>query len=382
MTEFKKVQQLLEIVREHVLNIRAKLTAEEQAYAVYHDARHVLVASCSDLLKRDRKLYLKAVEADPNRQIYNETMCGKIMDLHKSVTTFFGEELQVNEELCERIAESAEESNALFSSACVLAEELQERYEHAVVTEASSSAWAAAVANNVATIVDMQQVARVVLEVEEKNAARQMFLVDAVGSRAAARAAEDARAAARWNAEMQRREHETSQPLPSTVAEVIRSYEALVDRTQLSRLCKRLAALLREVHANPERQEIRTLRYVPLTIEHFGHPGVVHYEGCACRVLNTAAETVLRMAGYCARYNTKPSYNVVVMELFAAPSSTSFPMPCGRSSAEHRYHAVGFEMYGERTLVLAEPDPQIEMDAWCSWHEAFEVAIADLMRVV
>jgi hypothetical protein len=379
MTEFKKVQQLLEIVRDHVLHVRTTLMVAEHPYAAYSEARSVLVTSSTDLLKRDRKLFLKATETDPNKQIYNENMCAKLIDLHGSVLTFFLEGLHMDAESCERVCEAGAECDAQFANACPLADELQELYENAVVIEANSSAWAATTANTLAALLSMQQVGRVVLEVEEKNSSRQLFTVDAVASRAAARAAEDARAAAIWNAEMQRRDREAQLLLPARVADVIERCKAVVDKVHLSRLCKRLAALLREVHANPERQGIRTLRCVPLSLEHFGHPGASLPDGCSCQTLNAAAEAVLRMVGYRARYNTKPSYNIVVQEFFTV-SAAPFPMPCGRSSNEHVYHPVGYELYGERTLVLEEPDPQTEMDAWCSWHEAFEVAIGDLLR--
>lgn len=376
MTEFKKIQQLLDHVREHVQYIVTTVVASTtHPHALYAEARQELVSSSSDLLRRERKLHLKAIETDPNKQIYNENMCARIVDLHESVAMFFGT-IGMSIEVLDHIAEEGG-SDASFGSVCPLAASLQELYETAVVTAAMTSEWAAAVAGDLATLLSREEVARVVLVVEERAASMQLFGVNAKESRAAARAAEDARSAARWHAEMHRRDVELHRPTAATAAAVLNLHRGSVDSVALTRLCKRLIALLREVRANPERQEIRTLRYIPLTLEHFGHPAVATIAGCTCAALNTIAELVLKLVGYQPKYITKPSFNTVVIELFA-PSSVPFPMPCGTKSVEHTYKPVGYEEYGERTLVLAEPDPQTEMDAWCTWHETFDGVVEDL----
>lgn len=374
MTEFKKVQQLLDDVKEHVVYIHSSIlnSSTPSPYSVYGRARDQLVSSASDLVRRGHKLYTKATEKDPNKQIYNETMCGRIADLYQNIAEFMETSLGVSSETLMSIVDGTEGDCVLASSD--LCSKMTELYEAAVVQEAHTSAWNDAVASSIVSLVEREVVMRVVLEVEEKNA-QKMIASDARESRAAARQAEDARAAALWELEQHRRSSEHLLPAAPSVAAV---FDNMTSDRATCALRTRLATLLREVRANPERQGIRVLRYVPLTLEHFGHPCVrLHGGGCCCKEINYLAEGVLRMAGYQPRYNNAPSHNAVVMQSFSA-SGPSFALPCGGSSNDHEYVPLGFEPYGERTLVLVEPDPQTEMDRWWSWHERLGVIIADL----
>jgi hypothetical protein len=380
MTEFRKVQQLLDDVRSLILHLTCVKADSNRPFHVYGAARDQLVAMTSDLVRRGAKLEQKAIETDPNKQIYNETMCCRIKELYATIRDVVQQRLEVSEHDMEAIVTNAANSQLprIIATSSPLVSQLSELFEVAAVVEAQSSAWNAIVAHTTDTLIERESVSRVVLEVEEKAHVKNLLL-DIDASRRVARAAEDARSAAQWEAEQRRREVERHAPTITDVKSLLNSVAPLVPAALLNALRKRLWTLLCEVRANPERQGIRTLRYIPVTLEHFGHAGITGKYGCCCGTLNRLTEAVLRIVGYCPKYNTSAAHNATVVD-YLKPDAPVFVLPCGTTNHEHVYVPQGFEPYSERTLVLQEPDPQTETDAWCAWHDCLDSLITDLRQ--
>lgn len=378
MTEFKKVtdsvSQLHEKLSELFLQPQTALSG------------YLLLSWCNgeiaSLTPRVRKLLLKARETDPNRQVYNEAMVGKIEELSSRYCSILAEMFAVDIQVDALCGEEPFDCSVVFMESDRVAP-FVDAYEEFLLQQASQAALEQATASGTAAITEEEGKLRFLSTCAERR--ERLALEDMRSTnRRVIRELLEQREAERWSLERQRRQTESDQ-FEQIAAQW--NEEALiadllaVDPTRW--LIQRLHEHGVTLFHHPERKEVRLIRTGnPLAIAHFGHACVQHAASppCCCMAVSRATEVALSGIGYRPKY-IAPAPNSELACRFGRNAVPPFLMlPCGDDSSKHEYIPAGYEPYGERHLALHEPDATNEPDVWFGWYQRLESYLAALER--
>jgi hypothetical protein len=405
MTEFRKVSDLVEELRA----VSAELSqgfSRASAHATESDAAAVIrmntagtrtVALVTALAPRLAKLVAKAEEQDPNKMVYNELMCERILALSR----VFTEEIVLP--LCSlgHLAETAEGDGrhetevdlATRVASCAAVQWAQDAHDEMIVRLAATDSWRGQLLNTLEALVQREEHVRTVLQAEQRAASSRLFAVEEPEGRRAVREAERRRSAARWAAETARRSREADAVAAAAQADmrdIVGKLRGDGHLEPMSHLVARLGDLIQELAVNPDNIGIRTLRCANTNfVSNFGHEALTQTradplcedsscEPCCCGRMHQCAIAVLYAAGYVPEYSSGGPVRAVLALQGLMPSSEV--LPCGTELSLHVYSDVGYELYGERMLKLQEPNPMVDPDAWCAWRARLE-AIGELLSM-
>ncbi|KPA81150.1 hypothetical protein ABB37_04492 [Leptomonas pyrrhocoris] len=417
MTEYKKLVALTDLLSADVTNLcssiaKATHVAEdgkkganaaapsntvadpEQLYLVSSRIYQSIVDGCP----RIRKMVLKARETDPNKQIYNETMCRKIEELLKSfcsilqqlVPSFSSENVEPQNASQESKAENTNPVEVVLgidfdveaimerSPALEKAEEVHNQY---ILKRSQEEAWQSRVEHGLSDVVTFESQNRFVVAAEEKF--DRAALVERKRSDKARiiRLLEE-RETAKWKAELQRRDAE--QKLLQEKTEAIHNVAnipsvllaALPDAAMRRKLVGHTRQLITALLRTPEDLNIRRLRN---NNEHligdYGHPCLIAINSadgkqCLCAPAVNVAEVLWCRIGYSIRYTNVPNRSVESVRL--EKRGEELVLPCGRPLSVHTYSPLGFEDYSERFFELVEPNVMEEPDDWMVWYNMMQ----------
>lgn len=409
MTELRKVEDL----GRQLESLIGSVNETDVSVDPTRDICATVISLVCETLRRSRKLWVKAIEADPNKQLYNESTCKRIVDLHSRLLTVTVKglvlqpaqdasasdvEQQLTSALNDAVGEGDEVVVPLLRNQSDLLHRLADKREAAIVKLATDEAWQKATADGINGTQERETVHRICIQHE--CAEQQLTLVsDMAADRKRVRLIEEKRESDQWESEAARRRAEASEfeslrcsPSSSQIA-VLCSTD---DGSHWDAMRRRAASLLREVLANPERREIRIINATRVSLEHFGMMSLtaVAADGtvCACGRMRAWLEALLGFVGYRPRYATCHSGGVnftalVLHDLEALRGgvlghhgSSALPavLPCGLPTTQHTFSPIGYERYGDRSLSLEEPNPSEELDAWCEWHQRVQSVVNEL----
>ncbi|KPI89510.1 hypothetical protein ABL78_1386 [Leptomonas seymouri] len=354
--------------------------------------------SITDGCPRIRKMVLKAREVDPNRQIYNETMCGKIEELFKSFCSglqqlapaFSPEVAELQSSPPENEEVNANPFAVLLdnhfnvdtvleqSPALQKAEDLHNQY---ILKRAKEEAWQSRVAQKLADVVTFERQSRFFIAAEEKLE-RVAFVEEKRGDRLRIICLLEERETAKWNDELQRRDteqkllHERTKSINDVAIIPSLLIRALPDTVVRRNLVGHIQKLIKALLRTPEDLNIRRLRN---NNEHlmcdYGNPclSVINSTDerqCSCASVVNAAEMLWCRMGYSIRYTNVPNRCVESMRL--EKRAEELILPCGLPLSVHTYSPLGFEDYSERFFELMEPNAMETPDDWMAWYNMMQ----------
>ncbi|KAK7202030.1 hypothetical protein NESM_000271400 [Novymonas esmeraldas] len=362
----------------------------------------------TDGMPRLRKLVLKARETDPNRQIYNETMCARINALFVA----FGEALQLlspdfvgslpsamapppegelKSNVFDSLLDAAFDPSTLLEESAAL-QTSDDVYNRYILERAKVEAWQSRVAQGLADVVAFQSQNRAVILADER-VRRAALTEEKRADRLRVMRVLEERAEAKWQSELLRRREELSHfsaaaadlrdvgAIPAFLA------SAIPDERVRGDVADRTRQLIKALLSTPEDIIIRRLRNNnERLLCDYGHPCLTARERetgeeCACRSVVRAAEALWCRMGYTIRYTKVPNRSLEVVR--CESKAHSLVLPCGHSLTSHAYEPMGFEDYSERLLELAEPDAMERADEWMEWYtmmQHMEATLAGMAR--
>lgn len=382
MTEFKKLTALVLEIRgdvDTILQLSQRDNLDDAdvnaVYATAEKARQAVANTTSRL----QRLVLKARETDPNRQIYNEAMCGHIEAL-------FGEYCVEVARLVPVLLEDDEPSEAerlTQLQVAIVADPTKDILEHSTILEkvdvwhdayllrrAVAEEWSKRVAGDLTELVAFEGPSRDVLQVQEKQTRASLTEDMQVNKRSIVELLRT-REEAKWNDEKKRRHDERTQieaASKAALAEGLPRYlHTHLDGSTLAAFAGHLGDLCEALLAIPDNENIRKLRNSNHNLmTHFGHPCLRVPGGCGCATVVQAAEVVWHALGYRVQYtgqSVRP-----IHALLREDALLDVTLPCGRILSSHEYIPLGYEDYSERYLEIQEPDAASSPDAWMAWH--------------
>lgn len=427
MTEYKKLVALSELLRDDVTKLCALVAGSPQdaASAEEDSGCAALSSTCGETEElfavssriqaalpdgclRMRKMVQKARETDPNRQIYNEAMCGKI----EKVFEFFCESLEMlapsffdNPNASEETTKADEQRSAdRFSAILDVNFDAGEVVEHSpvlqtveawhnryILNRAKEEAWHSRVAEGLSDAVAFEAQTRSLVVAEEKFA-RSSLMESKRADKMRIISLLESRAAAKWKAELQRREAELClfRDRGGQIDDIACASEfvkGVVPNEKMRRdLAKRTGELIAALLRTPEDLNIRRLRN---NNEHFvcdyGHPCLVAITGddgtpCACAAILHAAEALWCRIGYVIRYTKTPNRSIESLRL--EQRAEKLILPCGFPLSAHAYRPLGFEDYSERFFELMEPNAMANPDEWMQWYGMMQEIQSALTRMM
>lgn len=361
MTEYKKLCAMVEKLREESALIRAAFESgdEENPNAV-----HALSTSIQSLITNAQprllKILRKALETDPNRQIYNEKMCAAIQLLFDEFCDVVGVLFEglMSETLLSEATLNFEECPSLLWAEKV--------YDCHLLRVAHTEAWKKRLATNIADLVVFEEETRAVYAAEEKQA-RDVYLRTMRSEKATIQELLNAREAAKWEAEVRRRgdEHQRLATASSshTAADVCRVLSCVPEAFR-GCLAMNMLRLVKALRTTPEDPNIRRIRCNNMRVmTEYGH--VALCSGCqTCRIIHSSAEVLWYMMGYKLEYSTSPVCSLRAL----IDSSAPILLPCGSPASAHTVTPIGYEDYSERFFTLCEPDPAQRPEEWTRWY--------------
>lgn len=366
----------------------------EQLFATSSRIRQSIIDGCP----RIRKMVLKARETDPNRQIYNETMCGKIEELFKSFcgalkqlspSSLSGQDdaasgpLPIEEatnDLFDAVLEPEFDVGAILEQSQAL-QTTEDIYNEYIMKRAKEEAWQSRVAQGLSDVVTFEGQQRSLITAEER-ASRTALAEEKRSDKMRVICLLEEREAAKWNAELMRRaaEQRALEERTAKIEVIANVPTALQDAIPEVALRRKLVAHVRELIMallrTPEDMNIRRLRN---NNEHllcdYGHPcltaiGNSGQGPCACAAVTSAAEMLWHRMGYSIRYTSTPNRSVESARL--EKRAEALFLPCRQSLAMHIYTPMGFEDYSERFLELLEPNAMEKPDEWMVWYNMMQ----------
>jgi hypothetical protein len=339
MTEYKKCIADVAAVRAAtaVLADRAKVDADiEKSKELLDNMSLQLIPS---LRTRVGKLLAKAREKDPNRQIYNETMCARI----------------------EELAADADQAFEAFEPETYYVEE---GYRAWLIAKMASEGYKAALVSSTSDLAAREKDSRDLTRYSESDAWKELQKIRAVdydeayqrfrAREAAEQAVEDARRAEERQALRRWRSEAFAMGVEATVNDEVASVPPEIRTSWL----RHVGSLLDAVASDPSQVGIRKLRNLhPAVLKDFGHPFAESVtdghtrDAERARAAYTATERLLSLVGY------EPSY------------STTLLGPVGTGGGGWAVPAtVPWSKYGERLLQLQEPIADQQPDEWLAWH--------------
>ena len=410
MTEFKKVTLLVDelssasdsLIRDdrQAREIDPSADADDLVRRRYRTGLHVSTALVDGLDGRIAKLLAKALETDPNKQVYNERMCEQIVSLHRRYVAEVNRLLlavegetgdcsqpqpllphpPVDEASAAQQQEQHPEGLPALVAGCRVVVAAMHDHDDLIVRTAATDAWKLALLNTCDALGVREGELRTMCRVDERH--EWAAHLESFGQgRRAIREKERLLEEARWSAELERRRQEAAcvKRLVDNNDDAARSIEALLDGSH-DDLRKRIMRLFQELLVNPENEGVRTMRCCnEQFVAAFGHEALCStsstdgQEGpscCSCRSHHDAAMHALYAVGYVPVYSRGQARSVLMLQSLQPPN---LALPCGAPLKCHIYSQVGYEVYGERALLLTEPDPMERPDAWCDWRERVEL---------
>lgn len=417
MTEYKKLVSLTDQLAKDVTNLHNSPVLSEHAIeedekgataaappSAASDPEHLYTISCRirhslvDGCKRIRKMVLRAREADPNQQIYNETMCGKIEELFRTFCSLLeqlspsfspngtealsaplGNE-EENMNLFDAVLDVCFDAEAIIEQSPTLqkVEDIHNRY---ILKRAKEEAWQSRVAQGLSDVITFEGQQRSLITAEEKFA-RSALREDKRSDKLRTILLLEEREAVKWSTELQRRvvEQKCLQENTSKIHDVAKVSSALQtvlpDATMRRKVVAHVRQLIKALLKTPEDLNIRRLRN---NNEHlicdYGHPCLIATasegtEQCACASAVCAAEMLWHRMGYVIRYTNTPNGSAELLRL--EKRAEMLLLPCGGSLAAHTYKPLGFEDYSERFFELMEPNAMEKPDDWMVWYNMMQ----------
>lgn len=368
--------------------------------ALFNVSREVKTAIMS-ATPRMQKIVAKARETDPNRQIYNEAMCGKIEVLLRSYIAVVirllyetneetagrdksnrgNEEGEEEEETREDAIEKAilEGVNLPLEDSAVLVD-IESRHDVSLLQRAAAEAWAERVAGDLAQAVAFEKENRLVLEAEEKQERAHLAEWKRKSKKEALRVLQLLEEK-KWSAEALRRSKESLWLMEASQAVSVEAVSAFIsthiaDTRVRKAFINRTKSLCMALLTTPEDINIRRLRCNNQhLIEDYGHCCVAacpcaaggHDDISCCRAVSDVAEVMWYLLGYRVLYTGTRTWGVPA--LLRSGTLVDSSMPCGGLMSDHKFSLVGFEDYSERLFELREPDPADQPDLWMLWFD-------------
>ncbi|KAG5469808.1 hypothetical protein CUR178_01948 [Leishmania enriettii] len=415
MTEFKKLTTLVDTLTQCVLTLKAHCASSSRcdcsgsavddldSRPPVCDAEHLHLLSTqireavANGIPRLRKIVQKARETDPDRQIYNEAMCAKIEALFlafcKTLQLLAPEYFDALKEIDASSPDDGDEHsvfNGLLDADFdpnVLLEEstslqaADNEHNHYILHRAKAEAWQSRVAQGLADAVVFESQNRALILAEEK-VSRVAVIEEQRANKLLVAKIMEARAALKWQSEVQRRGEEFSLLKAATAA--ISDVDAipyfLTSRISNEALritiAGRARQLIKALLSTPEDMNIRRLRN---NNEHlicdYGHPCLSAYDPgsgrrCVCQEAVYAAEALWCRMGYTICYTKVPNRSLDMARGDAR--ADSLRLPCGETLSAHTYEPMGFEDYSERLFELVEPDATERADEWMKWYTTMQ----------
>ncbi|RNF15130.1 putative membrane associated protein [Trypanosoma conorhini] len=371
MTEYKKLCALVSQLREEVTLLNRNFAAGDEEDA---EALHALSVSIQTLVANARprllKIFRKATETDPNRQIYNEAMCAAIKqlleDMCEVVGCLFGG--LVKEMLLSEDKLSLEECPSIAWA--------ENAYSQHLLRRAQTEAWQKRLATNFSDLFLFETETRAVYGAEEKQS-RETLMQAKQTDKTSIQQMLKAREAAKWEAEVQRRSDEHRRLMEASSHCGVDGIEAVLLRVPepfRKVLAGNMLQLVRALRTTPEDPNIRRIRCNNMRVMmEYSH--VAFCSGCqTCQEFVAAAEVLWYMLGYHVEYSTAPTSSLGAI----IGNSPPILLPCGAHASEHALAVIGFEEYSERFFTLREPDPMREPSEWMSWYATLEAVVGCL----
>ncbi|KEG11631.1 putative membrane associated protein [Trypanosoma grayi] len=365
MTEYKKLCALVAQLREESTRMAQACEGGEENDAL---ALHLLSESIQTLISNARprllKILRKAQETNPDRQIYNETMCGAIKglfeDFCEGVSALFGQPMR--DALISEDNINYEECPSLSWAANM--------YDQYMLNLARTEAWKKRLATSIADLVLFEEETRAVYSAEEKQARGTLLQAKKAEKADAIRLLEE-RETAKWEVELRRRGDEHKRLLGAANLSGGQSAEkALLDVPVSFRklFAANMLQLARALRTSPEDPNIRHIRCNNVRVmTEYGHISLCS-ECLTCKAFQSCAEVLWYMMGYRVEYSSSPALSLrAVIE-----RSQPITLPCGNNASEHAITLIGFEDYSERLFSLHEPDPTQEPNEWMTWYTTVE----------
>ncbi|KAH9593093.1 hypothetical protein LSM04_000927 [Trypanosoma melophagium] len=366
MTEYKRLLLLVTQLREEITQLIQAFKSDDDKDAL---TLHEWSTSIQTLITNGRprlvKILYKALETDPDRQIYNEKMCEAIQKLFdeflECVDTLF--EASMKDEILSLASKlNFEESPSLLWA--------QEKYDQYMLQMAQTEEWKKRLAINIADLVIFEGQTRAVISAEEKQ--ERVGLLDAKNTDKTKilKLLKD-REEAKWKAELERRAEEHKR-----LVEAVSLYrDQNIDKILLGvpeslrkLLGSHILELLRALRTTPEDNNIRRIRCNNVRVmRDYGHISFCS-ECRSCSDFLFSAEILWYMMGYQVEYSSSPTQSL----LSVIESNPPIQLPCGRNASEHVFTEIGFEEYSERFFILHEPNPIENANEWMTWYATLE----------
>ncbi|EAN79285.1 hypothetical protein, conserved [Trypanosoma brucei brucei TREU927] len=361
MTEYKKLCALVDQLKQETAVLIDAFKDDDRGDVV---ALHSQAVSVQTLITNCRprvvKILHKGREKDPDKQIYNERMCVAIEQLFEDFCTVVGSLFDTS---ASGLILSEENLNYEECPPLAWVEDL---YDEHVLRLAQTEAWQKRLAGNVVDLVRMEVESRDVCAAEEKRA-RAALMMERKSEKNAVQQMLDEREAAKWFAEIQRREAEhEGLLLKSKLYDISAAPSVLKDVSPPFRgpLALNVLQLVRALRTTPEDSNIRRIRCNNLRVmTEYGHVALCS-ECHTCWTIVTSTEVLWYMLGYTVEYSSLPTVHIPTL----IESNPSLRLPCGGLASEHVFFPVGFEDYSERLFVLHEPNPTEEPNEWMDWY--------------
>ncbi|ORC91523.1 putative membrane associated protein [Trypanosoma theileri] len=366
MTEYKKLTLLVTQLREEITQLIQAFKSDDDKDAV---TLHERSASIESLIINGRprlvKILHKALETDPDRQIYNEKMCEAIKKLFdefsECVDTLF--EASMKDEILSL------ESKLNFEE-CPSILWAQEKYDQHMLHMAQTEEWKKRLATNIADLVIFEGQTRAVLSAEEKQVRVGLLEAKKTEKEKILKILKD-REEAKWKAELERRTEEHKRLVKAVSVYNDQNIDKIllsVPESLRKLLASHILELLQALRTTPEDTNIRRIRCNNVRVMmDYGH--ISFCNKChLCRDFLSCAEILWYMMGYQVEYSSSPAQSI----LSIIESNPSIQLPCGRNASEHVITEIGFEDYSERFFILHEPNPVENANEWMTWYATLE----------
>ncbi|EPY28349.1 hypothetical protein AGDE_06955 [Angomonas deanei] len=374
MTEYKKLVALVEQLHQNVDSVLSRNSADvPQLHAAAEEVR----SAVHDAAPRLLKMILKARETNPDKQIYNEAMCGKIEILFDSfcreVYRIVDSEEGVEED--NRVNEIKE--HILLSEPLVMVDDaaslsaVEDLYAGYTLQKAREEDWQRRVATGLQEVLQYEEQGRALVYAEERQSRAAWVEEQKTHHRAILahlRRMEEEKKQA--EADRQIAEHTAfrTRVVALKTGNVLSFIKDRVPDHYQRAFTDHLFDLVRALLTTPEDPNLRKLRNNNgALMHHFGHPCL---HDSSCDAVYSAAEVLWGLIGYSVRYTQQPVPTLA--NQVAAGTLQDVQLPCGHTLLQHNYTSMGFEDYGERFLELNEPNGLRDPDAWMRWHQTLK----------
>ncbi|RNE99960.1 putative membrane associated protein [Trypanosoma rangeli] len=371
MTEYKKLCALVAQLREDVTLLTCNFAGGDERDI---DALHSLSMSIQTLVAnaqpRMLKILCKAIETDPNRQIYNEAMCTAIKQLF--------------EDFCEVVGclfegpmkEMLLSENKLDFEECPSISWVENVYSHHLLRRAQTESWQKRFVTNIADLVLCESETRAVYGAEQKQARETLLQAKRIDKASVQQILKD-KEAAKWEAEVRRRNDEHKRLMEASKfcgAEGIEAMLLRIPEPFRKVLARNMLQLAQALRTTPEDPNIRRIRCNNMRVMmEYSHAAFC--SGCqTCQKFVASAEVLWYVMGYQVDYSTAPTSSLCAI----INSNSPILLPCGSYASEHAIAAIGFEDYSERFFTLCEPDPMQQSSEWMAWYATLEAVLGRL----